>query len=161
MRLLRLLPGFLTVLASGIAVVADGPRSTCVEEWRAKPTQSCSDIASEMGVTVDEIKALNPGITCDAPINQVLICLRCSVHPTCQHTDVATTTTCQPLVEEYELSVDLFVQWNDNVNNDCSDLIVGQSYCVATSACWVGDPNPICDELNHTTHTPSPSSTSA
>ena len=68
-----------------------------------------------MGVTVDQIEALNPGIT----------------------------STCQALVDEYDISVTLFVQWNDNVNDDCNDLVIGQAVSTNRVRCTVAHHTPL------------------
>ncbi|GJE85421.1 hypothetical protein PsYK624_015000 [Phanerochaete sordida] len=135
------------VAAFGVAlIVAKGPRSSCVEIYNAKPTDSCASITAWSGVTTDELMALNPDLhDCGPPMDVHEVCLR-SYTPTCVVWQPATETTCEGLAAAWQITPADFVALNDDVDDACDDLVVGEQYCVSDTYCYPGQTDPICDQ---------------
>lgn len=133
--------------AFGVALImASGPRSMCVEIYNAKPTDSCATIEAWSGLTTEQLMALNPDLhDCGPPMDVHEVCMR-SYTPTCTVWQPATETTCNDLAATWQITVDEFVQLNDDVDDACDDLVVGQDYCVSDSYCYPGQTDPICYE---------------
>ncbi|KAI0821517.1 hypothetical protein BC629DRAFT_1587771 [Irpex lacteus] len=125
-----------TVACATSLVQAWGPRVQCVETYRPKSTESCQDITAWSAVPVSTIEEYNPGITCNAPINQEVVCLR-QFTPVCTLNVTATETTCNYLLKPTTnvTSVAQFVQMNDNVDDKCDNLVIGEPYCVSEDGC--------------------------
>ncbi len=47
--------------------------------------------------------------------------------PTCTLNATATDTTCDGLASKWNITQQAFVNYNDNVNNNCNDLVTGQA----------------------------------
>ncbi|KAI9430889.1 hypothetical protein H4582DRAFT_2072159 [Lactarius indigo] len=119
----------LLALVSSLAVVvqATGPRPQCVETYTLQQAEPCDTLATALGLSKAEILSINSEISCDGtlPAGKVL-CIKQST-PTCKQQDPATATTCDGLLSKWGLSRDQFVEYNDDVNDDCSNLVPGQS----------------------------------
>ncbi|KAH9175679.1 hypothetical protein EDB89DRAFT_329926 [Lactarius sanguifluus] len=70
---------------------------------------------------------MNSGLSCEGtlPAGNVL-CIR-QTTPTGKLQAPATDTTCDGLMSKLGLSQDQFAEYDDDVNNDCSNLVPGQS----------------------------------
>ncbi|EKM57497.1 uncharacterized protein PHACADRAFT_206398 [Phanerochaete carnosa HHB-10118-sp] len=133
------------VAAWGVALImASGPSSECVEIYNSQPTDSCASIESWSGLTTEQLMALNPDLhDCGPPMDVHEVCLD-SYTPPCFLWVPANETTCDNLAVQWEISVALFVQYNDNVDDACDDLIIGEEYCVSIDFCYPGQTNPCC-----------------
>ncbi|KZW01207.1 hypothetical protein EXIGLDRAFT_830173 [Exidia glandulosa HHB12029] len=122
-------------------VAADGPRDQCVAVWNVRQAvQTCQTVSSGVGVPVDWLLAHNPDLVCDGkelPIG-TRICTR-TYFPTCYQWEIATQTQCErdPMLTQWKLSRDKFVDLNDNVDPNTCALIVGNEYCVTDDLCTV------------------------
>jgi len=134
---------FVSVLAlassvSSMAVVrqATGPRTQCTQTYNVPQGETCDALASKLGLSQTSIESLNTGITCNGAsaisANQEL-CIKGQT-PTCASYATATDTTCDGLASQGNITPKEFVQYNENVNDDCTNLVVGQPYCVAIDA---------------------------
>ncbi|KAF8272635.1 hypothetical protein EI94DRAFT_1697326 [Lactarius quietus] len=118
----------LFVLASSLAVFvqANGPRPQCTVTYTVPQDETCDSLSAKISADQSTILAMNSGISCDGtlPANQVL-CVK-SWQPTCTLNETATSTTCDGLASEWNITSSDFVDYNDNVNDDCTNLVVGQ-----------------------------------
>jgi len=117
-----------------VAGQSTGLQSQCTETYTVPQSETCDALLSKLGLSQTSIQSLNPGMTCDGtlPANQVL-CIKVKT-PTCTRQATATATNCDGLASQYNITPAEFVEYNDNVNSDCTNLVVGQSYCVAIDA---------------------------
>lgn len=59
-----------------------------------------------------------------------------SYQPICTLNETATNTTCDGLASQWNISQADFINYNDNVNDNCTDLVVGQP--VRIFLLWTG-----------------------
>ncbi|KIP05926.1 hypothetical protein PHLGIDRAFT_481353 [Phlebiopsis gigantea 11061_1 CR5-6] len=133
-------------LAWGTTVInAWGPRSACVDIYNAKPTDSCASITAWSGLTAAQLEALNPDLhDCGPPMDVQRVCLRYILHTyMCRKPDPHRNQL--RLSARWELTVADFVALNDNVDDACDDLAIGQPYCVSPIDCYPGNTDPDCD----------------
>ncbi|KAF8263188.1 hypothetical protein EI94DRAFT_1704188 [Lactarius quietus] len=119
-------------LASSLtgAVQASGPRPVCTETYDITSGATCDSIAGQVSLTTAELQSLNPTTDCSSPLTVGgRLCIQVNT-PACTNYATATDTSCDGLAAQYGLSATQFVAYNDDVNNDCSNLVVGQNYCV-------------------------------
>ncbi|VDB92375.1 unnamed protein product [Peniophora sp. CBMAI 1063] len=124
-------------------VDAAGPRTKCVETYRPTKTDSCASISAWSLIPVSSIQNMNPGVSCNAPMNTPTVCLQ-QFKPTCTLNSTAWETTCNDQASHFNLSVSDFVLLNDNVDNACDNLQIGNDYCVSTADCFPGNTDPLC-----------------
>ncbi|KAI0265705.1 hypothetical protein BC834DRAFT_970064 [Gloeopeniophorella convolvens] len=137
---------FVSALTLLSGVRALGPRTQCVETYRISNGDTCSSIGSWSGVTPSQIESLNPGMNCNSVLKaNTYICMG-SYTPVCTLNETATDTLCDALAAQWEITVDDFVQYNDNVDNNCDNLVVGQPYCVSITGCFPGNTDAFCDQ---------------
>ncbi|KAH9973923.1 hypothetical protein BJV74DRAFT_731403, partial [Russula compacta] len=105
-------------------VLATGPKTQCVGASWAGAT--CNSIAQGVGMSQSQIASMNPGISCDGtlPTNSS-ICLK-QYTPPCTLNATATDKTCDGLASKWNISVNDFAAYNDNVDQGCDNLVVGQ-----------------------------------
>ncbi|VDC03804.1 unnamed protein product [Peniophora sp. CBMAI 1063] len=127
------------------AALAAGPRPECTYQVNnIKSTDTCASVSAWSTVSVQTIEKLNPGIKCDTPgMGVSSLCLQEITLP-CTLNATAWESKCNDLASEYQLSVDQFVQLNNNVNDACSNLVAGEPYCVSTAECYPGNHIPYC-----------------
>lgn len=97
------------------------------------------------------------------------VCLR-QYTPTCTLNATATDKTCDGLASKWSISVDDFVEYNDDVDQGCDNLVVGQpvrvhqrdirpgprwtdqcfvffvQYCVSIQGCYPTNTNDVCQQ---------------
>jgi len=128
-------------------VLAVGPRTQCIETVRALQGDNCDSFAQQAGVDRSVITSLNPGANCDALQAGDELCTRAFL-PLCTLNATATSTTCGGLANQWQITTSDFIEYNDNVNQDCSNLNVGQQYCVSIQGCYPGNTDPVCSQGN-------------
>ncbi|KAI0316302.1 hypothetical protein OF83DRAFT_1173016 [Amylostereum chailletii] len=134
---------FLGTLA--IQVQAKGPRTQCVETVNAKAGESCQSLSSTYYVPIATIEGCNPNLDCDNPFTtRTPVCLR-QYTPPCTVDVPASETTCQSLIYQWKITQSQFVQMNDDVDDACDNLVIGQQYCVSTDYCVANPSDPICN----------------
>ncbi|KAH8987243.1 hypothetical protein EDB92DRAFT_1948602 [Lactarius akahatsu] len=97
--------------------------------------EPCDTLVAKLGLSQADILSLNSGLSCDGtiPAGKVL-CIKqpkSDLAPACKTKATATATTCDDLASKFGLTPKKFVEYNDNVNSDCTNLVPGQAYCVA------------------------------
>ncbi|KAH9048734.1 hypothetical protein EDB84DRAFT_1556739 [Lactarius hengduanensis] len=116
-------------LASSLAVVvqATGPRTLCTETFDVPEGETCDTLGALLGANQTAILTMNPGISCEGtlPAGEVL-CIK-TWQPTCTLNATATDTTCDGLASKWNITQVDFVNYNDDVNGNCTDLVSGQS----------------------------------
>lgn len=133
-------------LASSLAVVvqATGPRTRCIETYDMPQNETCDTLAAKLAANQTEILSMNPGINCNGTLPAgIVLCTR-AYTPACTLNATATDTTCDGLASQWNITQATFVGYNDNVNLTCTDLVVGQPYCVSIDGCYPGNTDPIC-----------------
>ncbi|KAI0274285.1 hypothetical protein BGY98DRAFT_920913, partial [Russula aff. rugulosa BPL654] len=96
---------------------------------------NCSSIGQDAGVNQSTIQSLNPGIDCTGPLSAGgdPVCTR-QYTPQCTLNATATNQSCSGLAATWNISASDFVQYNDNVNDTCGNLTVGQPVRTSASA---------------------------
>ncbi|KAH9044981.1 hypothetical protein EDB83DRAFT_2523625 [Lactarius deliciosus] len=141
---------FVSVLALlsslATAIPATGPEPLCIKTCTVPKAEPCDTLGAELGLSKADILSLNSGIGCDGPIPAgKVLCIkklkkgstRMWAHkpkkpaPACKTYATATDKTCDALASKFGLAPKKFVEYNDNVNSDCTNLVPGQVYCVA------------------------------
>ncbi|KAI9436417.1 hypothetical protein BJY52DRAFT_1328978 [Lactarius psammicola] len=118
-------------LASSLAgVVQAAPRAQCAG---ALSGETCDTLGARLGLSKAAIQSLNSGLSCKRrhgtiPVSK--LCIKLST-PICTKSVTATGMTCDDLASQNGIGKATFVQFNDNVNDDCTNLVPGQEYCVA------------------------------
>ncbi|KAH9006336.1 hypothetical protein EDB86DRAFT_713777 [Lactarius hatsudake] len=138
---------FVSVLAlvSSLAA-ATGPKPQCIKTYTVPKAEPCDTFVAGLGLSKADILSLNSGLNCDGtiPAGKVL-CIKQSKQkparmlapepkkpaPACKTYATATDTTCDGLAPKFGLTPEKFVEYNSNVNDDCTNLVPGQAYCVA------------------------------
>ncbi|KAF8477975.1 hypothetical protein DFH94DRAFT_75096 [Russula ochroleuca] len=125
-------------------VLANGPRTQCSVTYNAPPGANCTSIGEQAGVNQSTIQSINPGTDCnDFPGGT--LCLK-QWTPTCTLNATATNQTCDALADVWNITSSDFVEYNDNVNDTCSNLVIGQPYCVSIDGCYPGNDAPFCQQ---------------
>ncbi|KAH9044978.1 hypothetical protein EDB83DRAFT_2523624 [Lactarius deliciosus] len=106
-----------------------------------RQAEPCDTLVGKLGLSQADILSLNPGMSCDGPIPAgKVLCIKQPMQqsllaqkpaPACKTHATATDTTCDALANKFGLTRQKFVEYNDNVNSDCTNLVPGQAYCVA------------------------------
>ncbi|KAH9177200.1 hypothetical protein EDB89DRAFT_1518148 [Lactarius sanguifluus] len=97
--------------------------------------EPCDTLVAKLGMSQADILSLNSGLSCDGtiPAGKVL-CIKqpkSDLAPACKTKATATGKTCDDLASKFGLTPKKFAEYNDDVNSDCTNLVPGQSYCVA------------------------------
>ncbi|KAH9067778.1 hypothetical protein EDB87DRAFT_41526 [Lactarius vividus] len=141
---------FVSVLALvsslAAAIPATGPKPQCIKTYTVPKAEPCDTFVAKLGLSKADILSLNSGLSCDGTIPAgKVICIKQSTQkparmlaqepkkpaPACKTYATATDTTCDGLAPKFGLTPKKFVEYNDNVNDDCTNLVPGQAYCVA------------------------------
>ncbi|KAH8989308.1 hypothetical protein EDB83DRAFT_2559650 [Lactarius deliciosus] len=104
---------------------------TLAETYTVPQAEPCDTLAVKLGLSQADILSFNSGISCDGPIPAGKSLLAQKPAPACKTQATATDTTCDALATKFGLTRQKFVEYNDNVNSDCTNLVPGQAYCVA------------------------------
>ncbi|KAH9054750.1 hypothetical protein EDB87DRAFT_1418748 [Lactarius vividus] len=113
----------------------------CTDTYTVPQAEPCDTLVAKLGLSQADILSLNSGLSCDGPIpagkvlcikrpKQELLLAQKTV-PACKTQATATDTTCDGLASKFGLTPKKFVEFNENVNSDCTNLVPGQAYCVA------------------------------
>ncbi|KAH8977043.1 hypothetical protein EDB92DRAFT_2108604 [Lactarius akahatsu] len=107
----------------------------CTNTYTVPQAEPCDTLVAKLGLSQADILSLNSGLSCDGtiPAGKVL-CIKqpkSDLAPACKTKATATATTCDDLASKFGLTPKKFVEYNDNVNSDCTNLVPGQAYCVA------------------------------
>ncbi|KAI9430806.1 hypothetical protein H4582DRAFT_1349902 [Lactarius indigo] len=136
---------FVSVLALvsslAAAIPAASPAPQCTQTYTLPKAEPCDTLVAELGLSQADILSLNDGLSCDGniPAGKVL-CIKKPKQvsllaqkpaPACKTYAPATAATCDALASEFGLTPEKFVEYNSNVNSDCTNLVPGQKYCVA------------------------------
>lgn len=141
---------FVSVLALASSLVvfvqANGPRIQCTESYTVPEGETCDSLGASVGADQTAILTMNPGISCEGtlPSNEPL-CIR-GWQPICTLNETATNTTCDGLASQWNITQPDFVNYNDNVNDNCTNLVVGQPYCVSIDGCYPGNTAAVCQQ---------------
>ncbi|KAH9034071.1 hypothetical protein EDB85DRAFT_2274553 [Lactarius pseudohatsudake] len=114
---------------------------TLAETYTVPQAEPCDTLVAKLGLSQADILSLNSGISCDGPIPAgKVLCIKQPKQesllaqkpaPACKTQATATDTSCNGLATKFGLTPQKFVEYNDNVNSDCTNLVPGQAYCVA------------------------------
>ncbi|KAI9435419.1 hypothetical protein H4582DRAFT_2100265 [Lactarius indigo] len=113
----------------------------CTDTYTLPQAEPCDTLVSKLGLSQADILSLNSGLSCvgNIPAGKVL-CIKKPKQESsstqkpaaaCKKQATATATTCNGLATEFGLTAKKFVEFNNNVNSDCTNLVPGQKYCVA------------------------------
>ncbi|KAI9440936.1 hypothetical protein H4582DRAFT_1940237 [Lactarius indigo] len=122
----------------------------CTDTFTVPQAEPCDTLVTKLGLSKADILSLNSGLSCDSniPAGKVL-CIKDPKQkspralppkpqnpapaqaPACKTHATATETTCNGLAPKFGLTPKKFVEFNNNVNEDCTNLVPGQAYCVA------------------------------
>ncbi|KAF8470939.1 hypothetical protein DFH94DRAFT_205359 [Russula ochroleuca] len=125
-------------------VLATGPRTQCSETYNAPQGATCTSIGEQLGLNPSTIQSMNPGVNCN-DLSAGALCLK-QWTPVCTLNATATSQTCDGLAEKWDITQSDFVNYNDNVNDACSNLVIGQPYCVSIEGCYPGNEDPTCQQ---------------
>ncbi|KAH8989307.1 hypothetical protein EDB83DRAFT_2325597 [Lactarius deliciosus] len=113
----------------------DASRCTCADRLAHSPPGKLNlAIRSplKLGLSQADILSFNSGISCDGPIPAgKVLCIKQPMQqsllaqkpaPACKTQATATDTTCDALATKFGLTRQKFVEYNDNVNSDCTNL---------------------------------------
>ncbi|KAH9054755.1 hypothetical protein EDB87DRAFT_1580313 [Lactarius vividus] len=128
-------------LAAAIPATNPTQQPQCTQTYTVPQAEPSDTLVANLGLSQADILSLNSGISCDGPIaaGQVL-CIKqpkqeslLAQNPAlaCKTKETATDTSCDALASKFGLTPQKFVEYNSNVNSDCSNLVPGQTYCVA------------------------------
>ncbi|KAH9054756.1 hypothetical protein EDB87DRAFT_1418999 [Lactarius vividus] len=128
-------------LAAAIPATNPTQQSQCTQTYTVPQAEPCDTLVANLGLSQADILSLNSGISCDSPIpaGKVLCITKPEQEsllaqnpvPACKTEATATDTSCDALASKFGLTPQKFVEYNSNVNSDCSNLVPGQTYCVA------------------------------
>ncbi|KAH9016496.1 hypothetical protein EDB85DRAFT_2155890 [Lactarius pseudohatsudake] len=124
-------------LAAAIPATNPTQQPQCTQTYTVPQAEPCDTLVAKLGLSQADILSLNSGISCDGPIpagkvlciqqpKQVSL-LAQTPAPACKTQAAATDTTCDALATEFGLTPQKFVEYNDNVNSDCTNLVPGQA----------------------------------
>ncbi|KAH9038442.1 hypothetical protein EDB84DRAFT_1577404 [Lactarius hengduanensis] len=107
----------------------------CTNTYTVPQAEPCDTLVAKLGLSQADILSLNSGLSCDGtiPAGKVL-CIKqpkTDLAPACKTKAIATGKTCDDLASKFGLTPKKFAEYNDDVNSDCTNLVPGQSYCVA------------------------------
>ncbi|KAH9034069.1 hypothetical protein EDB85DRAFT_1032616 [Lactarius pseudohatsudake] len=108
---------------------------SCTNTYTVPQAEPCDTLVAKLGLSQADILSLNSGLSCDGtiPAGKVL-CIKqpkTDLAPACKTKATATGKTCDDLASKFGLTPKKFAEYNDDVNSDCTNLVPGQSYCVA------------------------------
>ncbi|KAH9003736.1 hypothetical protein EDB86DRAFT_3072868 [Lactarius hatsudake] len=108
---------------------------SCTNTYTVPQAEPCDTLVAKLGLSQADILSLNSGLSCDGtiPAGKVL-CIKqpaSDLAPACKTKATATGKTCDDLASKFGLTPEKFAEYNDDVNSDCTNLVPGQSYCVA------------------------------
>ncbi|KAI0247488.1 hypothetical protein BJV78DRAFT_1285478 [Lactifluus subvellereus] len=127
----------LTLCSTLTGVVQATPRPVCDVSRPVSNGDTCTSIGQQVGVGQQALESMNPGINCGSTLTPgEAICTKQRT-PTCILNKPATSNlkTCDQLAAAYGITMDDLIAYNDNVNNNnCDNLVIGNTYCVSISA---------------------------
>ncbi|KAI0292382.1 hypothetical protein BC826DRAFT_438883 [Russula brevipes] len=127
-------------------VLATGPRTQCTVKYLIPDSATCDSIEQEAEVNRTVLENMNPGIKCDGTLTPGDHVCTMQYTPNCTLNDTATSQTCDELAAKWNLTVTRFVEYNDDINDSCNDLVVGDPYCVSIDGCYPGNTDEVCQQ---------------
>ncbi|KAH8987247.1 hypothetical protein EDB92DRAFT_1135352 [Lactarius akahatsu] len=128
-------------LAAAIPATNPTQQPQCTQTYTVPQAEPCDTLVAKLGLSQADILSLNSGLSCDGPIPAgKVLCIKQpkpesllaqKPAPACKTQATATDTSCDALATKFGLTRQKFVEYNDNVNSDCTNLVPGQAYCVA------------------------------
>ncbi|KAH9177182.1 hypothetical protein EDB89DRAFT_1934801, partial [Lactarius sanguifluus] len=130
---------FVSVLALVPSLAAAIPATNPTQQPQCTRMQDepCDTLVAKLGLSQADILSFNSGISCDGPIPAgKVLCIKQPKQeslsarkpvPACKTHATATETTCGALANKFGLTPQKFVEYNDNVNSDCTNLVPGQA----------------------------------
>jgi len=98
--------------------------SSCVKTYTIKSGDTCYNIATTYGLSVDNLKTLNPKINCDSLQAGNVLCV-------CDKTyTIKSGDTCYSIASAYGITVDGLKNMNPGIN--CDNLQIGQVLNIST-----------------------------
>ncbi|KAH9044976.1 hypothetical protein EDB83DRAFT_2553909 [Lactarius deliciosus] len=103
----------------------------CTNTYTVPQAEPCDTLVAKLGLSQADILSLNSGLSCDGtiPAGKVL-CIeqpKSDLAPACKTKATATGKTCDDLVSKFGLTPKKFVEYNDDVNSDCTNLVPGHT----------------------------------
>ena len=141
-------------IPSDLAQAANVNTSTCAEYYTVQSGDSCAGIETNFGLTNDQFLALNPGVTaqCTNIVSGEAYCVLSiyaggpvitgppsNVAPGTITTNctgyytVVSGDSCSAIETKYNITDTLFHAMNPELTSTCTNLIVGDAYCIGTS----------------------------
>ncbi|KAJ7114305.1 hypothetical protein C8R44DRAFT_710133 [Mycena epipterygia] len=137
-----------TDLDLGEAYCVAGGGDACTDIYTVVSGDSCGAIEDKFNITLNDIIAQNPFLTSTCAIEvgeNLCVSGTPSVPPTGPPSNIATGTltncteyytvmsgdTCSAVDEEFDISLADLLRWNTALTADCTDLELGEAYCVA------------------------------
>ncbi|KAH9029707.1 hypothetical protein EDB85DRAFT_2147185 [Lactarius pseudohatsudake] len=124
-------------LAAAIPATNPTQQPQCTQTYTVPQAEPCDTLVAKLGLSQADILSLNSGISCDGPIPAgKVLCIQQPKQesllaqtpaPACKTQAAATDTTCDALATKFGLTPQKFVEYNDNVNSDCTNLVPGQA----------------------------------
>ncbi|KAH9044984.1 hypothetical protein EDB83DRAFT_2523629 [Lactarius deliciosus] len=100
----------------------------CTNTYTVPQAEPCDTLVAKLGMSQADILSLNSGLSCDGtiPAGRIL-CIKpkSDLAPACKTKATATGKTCDDLASKFGLTPKKFVEYNDNVNSDCTNLVPG------------------------------------
>ncbi|KAI9448919.1 hypothetical protein F5148DRAFT_689899 [Russula earlei] len=127
-------------------VLAIGPRTQCVEKSVVPQDATCASIEQNIGINRSAIETMNPGVLCNTTLTVGNYLCTKQYTPICTLNETATTQKCDQLAAKWNITTSEFVQYNDDVDDACDDLVPGNPYCVSIDGCYPGNTSPICNQ---------------
>ncbi|EPQ26293.1 uncharacterized protein PFL1_06228 [Pseudozyma flocculosa PF-1] len=110
----------------------------CKESYTVKTGDYCYQIATDHGLSVDELQALNPTLDCALLAIGAQVCVVPSVKPP-SSTDCITYDTvklgdsCNAIAQRNQITDFYLLKLNPDVGQDCAELTAGEGICVDSS----------------------------
>ncbi|KAH9003760.1 hypothetical protein EDB86DRAFT_2826334 [Lactarius hatsudake] len=114
-------------LAAAIPATNPTQQPQCTQTYTVPQAEPCDTLVAKLGLSQADILSLNSGISCDGPTPAGKSLLAQKPAPACKTHATATDTTCDALATKFGLTRQKFVEYNDNVNSDCTNLVPGQA----------------------------------
>ncbi|CAK7225775.1 Chitinase 2 [Sporothrix curviconia] len=122
-----------TTTTTTTAPASTATPSSCSNPYTVKPTDDCYDLAATHNTTVVQILALNPQLdaACDLTTGQTI----CLPQSCTQYYIVEAGNSCYTIDMKYGITFDQLQAMNPGaINDECTNLDVGQALCVSTGS---------------------------
>ena len=119
--------------SSSLSVASGTNSSACQTFASIKSGSTCIDVASQTNITLSQLESLNPGINkdCTNLLANTLYCVKSGISTGCAKTQVVQSgDTCSKLATQNGITLSTFYSLNPSVDSQCTNLQIGQAYCV-------------------------------